>query len=155
MAGTHTETQHLYQKHWLKKTQMTTKQREYQNGDVIELKPYSYPLISHFGVLVFLDNEWWVLHTTEDTGVSKQPLSDTLKSGKFVAVKPSNISGIDSWSLMQRFSIYEGMKYDLEELNCESFVNLITKEKVISWQYIFGASLVFTIFVLIILKIFR
>lgn len=131
---------------------MQTQTKAYNNGDVIELKPYSYPLISHFGVLVFFDNEWWVLHTTEDTGVSKQQLSETLKSGKFVAVKPSNISGIDSWSLMQRFSLYEGMKYDLEELNCESFVNLMTKEKIISWQYIFGASLVFTLIVVVILK---
>ncbi len=131
---------------------MTTKQREYQNGDVIELKPYSYPLISHFGVLVFMEGEWWVLHTTEDTGVSKQLLSETMKSGKLVGVKQSNISGIDYWSLMQRFHLYEGMEYDLEELNCESFVNLMTKEKIISWQYIFGASLVFTLVVVIILK---
>lgn len=134
---------------------MQTPTKTYNNGDVIELKPYSYPLISHFGVLVFLDNEWWVLHTTEDTGVSKQRLEDTLKSGKLVGVKPSKISGIDSWSLMQRFSIYEGMKYNLEELNCESFVNLMTKEKIISWQYIVGASFVFTVVVLIFLKIAR
>jgi hypothetical protein len=134
---------------------MTQKKREYSNGDVIELKPYAYPLISHFGVLVFLNGEWWVLHTTEDTGVSKQRLEETLKTGKFVAVRPSKISGIDTWSLMQRFSLYEGMKYDLKNLNCEAFVNLMTKEKIISWQYIFGASAVFTVGLLIIIRILR
>jgi hypothetical protein len=134
---------------------MPIKTQNYRNGDIIEVKPFSYPLISHFAILVWYQGQWQVLHATTDKGIFRQTLDEAIKNGKLIAVRPSKISGIDTFTLMNRFAKYEGMKYDLQEMNCETFVNLLANNTIISWQYIVFASILFTVSLLIVIRILR
>lgn len=132
-----------------------TQATEYKNGDIVETKPYAYPLISHFAILIFWDGYWQVIHTTTDAGVSMQRFSEFEKTGKIVAIRSSRISGISSDELMSNYRKYAGKKYDLEDFNCETLVNLFVENRKISYQYILFQSIVFTAILLFLIKILK
>ena len=76
------------------------------------------------------------MHNNEDKNVHIEDLDQLLKRAEFVTIQLSPMTGKDSSFLLKRFALFQDMRYDVVEYNCETFVNQFTYQKPISPQAI-------------------
>ena len=126
-----------------------------RNGDVIETKPVSYPVFSHYAVAVKIREEWWVIHNIQLEGVTKELLSDLLKRHEVNSVRASKITGWSTDKILKRYDEFDKLKYNLVYYNCESFVNDFTGEKPRSLQSIFFGLVILIVLFFLIYKGFK
>ena len=106
------------------------------NGSILVVRPIEHPYILHFGILLFDLGTWRIMHNNEDKNVHIEDLDQLLKRTEFVTILPSPMTGKDSSFLLKRFALFQVMRYDVVEYNCETFVNQFTYQKPISPQAI-------------------
>lgn len=122
----------------------------WQNGDLIITRPHDLPFITHYGVLIWLNTEWYVLHSIQKEGVTREKLSDVLARNSVLRIEKTKISGKSTDDLMARFAQYSGRKYDLDEFNCEQFVSEFINGKPFSFQVLFTKVILVLLITLIV-----
>lgn len=124
--------------------------KNWQNGDIIITRPHDLPFITHYGILVLIEGKWFVLHSIQKEGVTKESLEDVLARNSVLRIEKSAISGQTTDKLLAKFAQYAGRKYDLDNFNCEQFVNEFTKGEAFSYQVLFTKVIIGLFIILII-----
>ena len=98
-----------------------------ENGDIIKSK--SNPFIYHYAVLYIDNGEKYLMHNSVEQSVILQKWEQFFKARELIYICKSNISGIDSALLLEKFNKLKVKRFDLLFYNCEHFVSELTGTK--------------------------
>lgn len=100
-----------------------------ENGDIVKAKVNSF--INHFAIY-YIDTvgESWLIHNTPFHGVKIDKIDDFFEDRVFISVFKSEISGISSQSMMEKYERLKEKNYNLLVYDCEDFVEEFTGTRI-------------------------
>ena len=98
---------------------------EIENGDVIKFTARNIPLIFHYGIAVFIDDELYILHNGTK-GVRKEKYDEFIKGRTPSKVMTTAISGMNTDEILKKFDTLKDKKYNIFNNDCQDFIEELT-----------------------------
>ena len=98
--------------------------RVFQSGEVIKARVTEAPFIFHYGIIVYCNEDVYILHNPFMIGPSIDTVSDFFKNRYFVKSYGKLINESDE-QILAKFNSIKDRKYSTFKFNCEDFVNVM------------------------------
>lgn len=97
-----------------------------QTGDILKRQMVAVPFLHHYGIYVELNGQPFVLHIQSDRGTVIDTLDEFLKGYPLRKVLPSEMSGLPSSEILQRYGAATEEEFHIMFNNCERFAHRYT-----------------------------
>lgn len=98
--------------------------KPFKTGEVIRARIPQLPVVFHYGIIVYHNNQPYVLHNPIDGGPTMDTLPDFFNQRDF-EISFGRLTKKTDEQLLNDFNKVKTTKYDILHWNCEDFINYL------------------------------